>query len=110
MFRNLGPYGSLYTATDAATVTFDLANSPLQVATLGGNRTLALANVQAGQPFTLLLKQDATGGRTVTWFSGISWQGGTAPTLTATAAKTDTFQFICTAPGAYLGYVAGQNA
>lgn len=110
MFRNLGAYGNLYTATDGATVTFDLSLSNLQVVTLAGNRTLALSNVQVGQQFTLLLKQDATGSRTVTWFSGISWQGGTVPTLTATASKTDTFSFICTASGAYLGYVAGQAA
>jgi hypothetical protein len=97
------------TATDGATVTFDLAQSRNWIVTLGGNRTLALSNVLTGMVFMITLKQDGTGSRTVTWWSGISWAGGIAPTLTTTANKADTFGFICTGTNTYYGYVVGQN-
>lgn len=97
------------TATDGATVTFDLSLSNKQLVVLGGNRTLALSNVLSGHTFVLKLTQDGTGSRTVTWFSGISWVGGIAPTLTTTLNKSDVFGFMQTGTGAYDGYIVGQN-
>lgn len=97
------PGGDLATATDGATVTFDLATSRRQIVTLGGNRTIALSNDRDGLAFTLILKQDATGSRTVTWFAGIKWAGGTAPTLTTAVGKYDVIGFIRIASGEYLG-------
>jgi hypothetical protein len=41
----------------------------------------------------LLLKQDATGSRTVTWDGDVMWAGGTAPTLTTTGAAIDIVSF-----------------
>jgi hypothetical protein len=99
---------TLTTDTDGATITFDLSTS-LHTVTLGGNRTLALSNETVGQTFVIRLVQDATGSRTVTWFSTIKWAGGSAPTLTTTAAKTDVFGFICTSAGNYDGFVIGTN-
>ncbi len=99
----------LYAASDASTITFDIdANGALQTVTLGGNRTLALT-ISANRVFSLILKQDGTGSRLVTWFSGISWAGGVAPTLTTTLNKSDQFVFVRTGSGAYLGFVVGQN-
>lgn len=97
------------TATDGATVTFDLSQGNLQKVTLGGNRTLALSNVSTGQCFIIKLVQDGTGSRTVTWWSGISWAGGSAPTLTTTANKADVFGFICTGTNTYDGFIVGLN-
>jgi len=97
------------TASDGATVTFNLTSGNKQKVTLGGNRTLALSNVSSGHVFILKLIQDGTGSRTVTWFSGISWADGTAPTLTTTASKADTFGFIQTGTNTYDGFVIGQN-
>jgi hypothetical protein len=102
-------YGALKADTDAVTVTFDMALSDKHTVTLAGNRTLALANVGVGQAFIIVLVQDATGSRTVTWFSGIKWPGGTVPTLTTAANKADAFSFLCTAAGAYYGFTMGQN-
>ncbi len=99
---------TLTSNTDAATVTFDLSTS-LHTVTLGGNRTLALTNETVGQTFVIRLVQDGTGSRTVTWFSTIKWDGGSAPTLTATLNKTDVFGFICTSAGNYDGFIIGQN-
>ena len=71
----VGAYEAWVTATDGATVTFNLANGNKQRVTLGGNRTLALSNVQNGHAFVIALIQDGTGSRTVGWFAGISWFG-----------------------------------
>ena len=97
------------TDTDGATITFDMDVSNLHTVTLGGNRVLAVSNVDVGQKFTIRLVQDGTGTRTVTWFSTIKWPGGLTPTLTTTGGKTDVFGFICTAANTYDGFVIGYN-
>jgi hypothetical protein len=97
------------TATDGATVTFDLTTYKKQRVTLGGNRTLALSNVSAGDTFILSLIQDGTGSRTVTWFSTIKWADGVTPTLTTTINKADVFGFIQTSTNNYYGFIVGQN-
>lgn len=103
------PTNVLITAPDGATVTFDLNNSKLQQVTLGGNRTLALSNVKIGDIFILRLTQDATGSRSVTWFSTVKWDGNVTPTLTTTANQTDVFAFICTGTNTYDGFILGQG-
>jgi hypothetical protein len=104
-----GTLPSITSDTDGATITFDLSASNIHNVTLGGNRTLALTNISVGQIFMIELVQDATGSRTVTWFTTIKWVGGTTPTLTTTANKKDTFGFRCTGSGTYDGYIVGQN-
>lgn len=105
-----GSVQNVVAATDGATITFNMASANIQTVTMAGNRTLAVSNTVAGQCFMLELKQDATGSRTVTWFSGITWAGGTAPTLTTTANKTDVLGFrVVTAGTAFIGYVVGSN-
>ena len=106
----------IVSGTDASTVTFDLNESNTHRVTLGGDRTLAITNVSYGQKFTTRLTQDVTGSRTVTWFNDIHWAGGTAPTLTTTAHKSDLFGFMSTAvsgsaaqSGDFDGFVIGQN-
>lgn len=98
---------------DGATVTFDLsAGTTFHPAALGGNRTLALSNAPTvspwAKPFTIILTQDATGSRTVTWFAGIKWAGGATPTLSIPANSIDAFIFLQIASGSYLGAVVGQ--
>lgn len=55
----------------------------------------------AGDRIVLRLLQDATGSRTVTWFTTIKWAGGTTPTLTTTPTKADIFGFLCNSTGNY---------
>jgi hypothetical protein len=99
----------IITASDAATVTFNLNTGNTQTVTLGGSRTLALSNASVGQVFVVRLVQGGTGNNTVTWFSTIKWPGGLVPTLTTTLNKTDVFAFICTSSGNYDGFVIGYN-
>ena len=100
---------SVVTDTDGATITFDKNSGDFHRVVLGGNRTLALSNMSAGDKIVIDLVQDGTGTRTVTWFTTIKWTGWTVPTLTTTINKIDTFGFICTSAGNYQGYVIGQN-
>lgn len=86
----------IVTNIDAATVTLDMSLGGQHLVTIAGNRTIAVTNVSVGKIFTLRVKQDATGSRTLTWFSGITWAGGTPPTLTTTANKADRLGFVCT--------------
>jgi len=94
--------------SDGSTVTFNMAASNIHTVTLGGNRTLAVSNVTTGQVFVIILKQDATGSRTVTWWSNIKWSGASTPTLTTTASRWDIFTFIYDGTN-YYGSIAGQN-
>lgn len=99
----------LHAQADASTITFDIdTNGALQETTLGGNRTLAFT-ISNNRVFAITLVQDGTGSRTVTWPSGILWPGAVTPTLSTGASKSDTFTFIRTGSGAYLGFIAGQN-
>jgi hypothetical protein len=96
--------------TDGATVTLDCANDNNFRLNMGASptgRTLALSNVSVGQKFSILLKQ--AGSNTVTWWSGILWPGGVAPTLTSTASKGDMYAFECIASGVYLGFIVNQD-
>jgi len=79
---------------DGATITFNCATSPIHKTTLGGNRTLAVSNVATSQAFVVILLQDGTGSRTVTWWAGIKWPDAVAPVLTTTANRYDVFSFI----------------
>ena len=82
------------TLTDQATVTWDAATDPVAKVTLGANRTLASAtNGGTGQFISLLIIQDGTGSRTLTWNAAYEFKDDTAPTLTTTAAKGDLFVF-----------------
>lgn len=85
--------------TDGATVTCDLSQGNVFSLTLGGNRIIDFTNPVPGQHFTLFLTQDGTGSRTVTWDSANDWAGGTAPTLTTTAAAVDVLTFAVDAAG-----------
>jgi hypothetical protein len=89
----------------------DPSTSSINYITLTANCTLTFPTAVAGKSFTLALKQDGTGSRTVTWPSSgtLSWPGGTAPTLTTTANKIDFFSFVCVDGTHWDGFTAGLN-
>jgi hypothetical protein len=94
----------------SATPTFDLSTASTFTTVMTANITsMTLSNVTAGQKFMLRLVQDGTGSHTATFFSGVSWAGGTTPTLTTTGGKADVFGFLCTVSGTYEGFIVGQN-
>jgi hypothetical protein len=82
------------TLTDAATIAVDFSISNSHFVTLGGSRTLTFSNPQSGEIYCLKVTQDATGSRTLTFPSTVKWAGGSAPTLTTTASRTDFIYFM----------------
>lgn len=99
-----------YTPAGAGTATLDLSLADQHYITMpAGNITIALSNDTNNQIFYVTTTQDSTGSRTVTWFTTIRWAGGSAPTLTTTANKRDSFIFVRTGSGTYDGFIVGQN-
>ena len=96
-----------YSANSSTAITLSLANGTVQIITLTGNATITMPTAVSGKSFTLLLKQDATGSRTVTWTT-VSWPSATAPTITSTASKLDKYVFISDGTS-WFGSTAGQN-
>jgi hypothetical protein len=72
-------------------ITLNLANGNVQKLTLTGNCTVTLTSPSSGtmRSLTLLVFQDATGSRTITWPASVKWGVAGAPTLTVTASKMD---------------------
>lgn len=64
----------------------DWDNGNVQTVTLTDNTTLSFSSAKAGAAYTLIIKQDATGGRTITWPT-MKWAGGTALTSPTSAAN-----------------------
>ena len=82
------------TLTDQATVTWDASTQDVCKLTLGGNRTMAApTNYTTGQFISILVIQDGTGSRTLTWNAVFEFASDTAPTLTTTASLGDVFVF-----------------
>jgi hypothetical protein len=84
-----------------------LTNGTVQQLTLTGNATITMPAQGAGKSFIIMLKQDATGSRSVTW-STVTWPSATAPTITGTASKQDIYSFFSDGTNWY-GSSIGQN-
>lgn len=100
-WRSVGGARKRYdTATGTGAQTLDFNSNAgahvTRVFTFGaGNATLTFSNPPpAGSLVTVVLVQDATGARTVTWPASVKWSAGVAPTLTVTANKRDVFHFM----------------
>lgn len=96
-----------YTANSSTAITLALTNGTVQIITLTGNATITMPAASAGKSFLLILRQDATGSRTVTW-STVNWPSATAPTITATASKQDIYSFFSDGTSWY-GVTVSQN-
>jgi hypothetical protein len=101
-------------ATIGGTTTFNFEDGNVGTLTLSQNTTLAFSNPPASGKcgsLTLILTQDGTGSRTVTWPAAVKWAGGVAaPTMTTTASRSDVYVITTTNGGtSYIGTVVGQN-
>jgi len=91
---NDAAYNPETSLTDAATITWDAQAMPITKVTLTDNRILAApTNGIAGAFISLLIIQDGTGSRTLTWNAVFEFPSETAPTLTTTADLADLFVF-----------------
>ena len=81
------------TLTDAATVSWNLANGSNSKVTLGGNRTLAISNVAVGDTGTILVKQGSGTSHTLSLPAGSLVIGGATYTTTTTSNGVDVLGF-----------------
>ncbi len=91
--------GTPVALTDATTIAVDMSLGNNFSVTLAGNRTLGdPSNVTAGQSGVIVVTQDGTGSRTLS-YTGTKWKfsGGSAsaPQLTGTAAAVDVLAYYC---------------
>jgi len=120
------PIANAEAEPEDATVNIDLRKANYFDVELNANVTdIDFTHGKVGQRFMIRFEQDASSGPyTIAWnavtmdfdpSSGspaavtISWPGGTAPTMTATDDKADTYGFIVRAEGHMDGFVIGQN-
>jgi len=90
--------GAVVALTDATSIATNLALSNNYSVTLAGNRTLANpTNTVAGQSGSIFITQDGTGSRTLAMGSNFKFAGGTAPTLSTTAAAVDRLDYVVAA-------------
>ena len=88
-------YFDLSTLTDASSIAWDLSTNQVAQVTLAGNRALANpTNKEAGATYVLIVKQDGTGNRTLSYGSEYKFPGGTAPTLSTGANDVDILCFV----------------
>lgn len=74
-----------------AALDIDCSSGNFFTKTINGNSTFTVSNVPASRAYAFTLELTHTSG-TVTWFSGVQWPGGTAPTLTT--GKVHLFTFV----------------
>jgi hypothetical protein len=74
----------------------DLSLSNFFSLTATGNIAFSYSNAPSGRvfAFTVAFKQDATGGRTITWPSGTKWPGGSVPPATTNANAVDIWSLM----------------
>ena len=82
------------TLSDGSTPAWNSLTAPVAKITIAGNRTIGAASGGvAGAFISLLIIQDGTGSRTMSWNAAYEFKDDTAPTLTTTANKGDLFVF-----------------
>ena len=69
------------TVTAVGALNLDCSSGNDFTKTIAGNSTFTVSNVPSSKAFDLRLILTYTSG-TITWFSGVNWAGGSAPTLT----------------------------
>ena len=118
------PIANAEAEPEDATVTIHLNKANYFDIELGANVTnINLLYGKVGQRFMIRFEQDASANYSIAWnavtnnFDGsgdavatdISWPGGTAPTMTATNDKADTYGFVIRAEAEMDGFVIGQD-
>ena len=83
------------TLTDGATIAWDASANQVTSVEITASRTMgAPTNQVDGAVYVLMIKQDSTGGFTMSWNAVFKFAGGTAPVVTATASAKDVYVFL----------------
>lgn len=101
------------TPASAASITLDMTLGNVFDATLDQATTLVFSNPPVsgkGGSFTLLLRQDPTGGWATTWPASVDWSDGSPPILSTSANALDILSFITVDGGTtWFGFAGGIN-
>ena len=85
----------IQTLTDAANIAWDLDESAVMEVTLGADRTLSNpTNGYNGGVYVLVVHQDSTGSRALSYGTDFDFGDAGEPTLTTTASEFDILSFI----------------
>lgn len=118
----IGPVGAGVLSGSDTDLTVDWSTGNYHEVTLNTDSIDAIIfnYVTIGQRIILRIQNDDAAVRGITWTvtsstsaspasATVSWPGGTAPTMTATVDKADTYGFICRSATTFDGFVIGQN-
>jgi len=87
--------GSWQILIDAPEIEWDVGRDDSAEVTLEGNRTLKNpVNLTSGATYHLVVKQDSSGSRQLSFGTAYKFQNQTAPTLTSTPNAIDIFEFL----------------
>lgn len=90
------------TLVDGTTIGWDVTSGSIAQVTLGGNRTLgALTGAVAGCVYTLIIKQDLTGSRTLAYNSMHKFSYGVKPVLSTVTSSVDIITFLYDGTSSY---------
>ena len=90
-----GPVSQQAVTANSGTTTIDLSSGNVIYMTQSANTTVSFANTEGNTDVVYLIrtKDDNTTERTITWPSGMVWDGGTEPTI-FTVNATDDYHVI----------------
>lgn len=88
-FKTAGFLAEVDDGNSSTADTIDWTTGNRHKSTMTGNCTYTFTAPTTPTAIGLKLIQDGTGSRTATWPAAVKWPGGTAPTLTTTAAAVD---------------------
>ncbi len=104
---------SLSSPAAAATVDLDLTTGNVFDVTLDQDTTFTFSNPPASGKagsFTLIIRQDGTGGHSVTMPASVDWEGGSGPTFSTAAGLVDIASFLTVDGGTtWFGFLGGLN-
>ncbi len=104
---------SQVTSTPSGSVTLNLNNANVFELEMDQDTTLIFSNPPASGnagSFTLVLKQDSTGGWTVTFPASVDWEAGSQPTLSDAANLIDIMSFLTIDGGTtWFAFLGGRN-
>ena len=90
-----------------SSITIDWENGKQQRCVLTGNCTFTFSNPREGAFYALVISQDGTGGRTMTFPGNVEFENGTIPAHTTAASKViyAVFRYSAVSSGTYLGFM-----
>jgi hypothetical protein len=81
------------------------ASNTAFILSLTGNVTLSVTSDQDGSRFVLYVRGQASG-YTITWFAGIKWSAGAAPTIPTVSGRVLLIVFTRLASGEWVGLIS----